>query len=233
MIEEKEKSKTPELDIPMYAAAEAGRLVRLSSVRVRRWLQGYDYTYDLEKRHKRPVIRRRGTEGTSYASFLDLVDLLFVKRFLDYGFSLQKVRKALDEAARILDTDHFARRSFFIDSKNIYLKVKKEGDSILQLLSGGQWVIASIIRQLAHQIDFDASSGLACRWYPMEPKRHIVLDPLISFGRPIIAKKGIATSNIYDLFIAEKRKVHRVCSWMNVVQEEVEAAVNFEKMLAS
>ena len=159
------------LDVSMYSAAEAGRLVGLSAFRIRRWLQGYDYNNDRGRKHIQPVIRRGGADGTSYASFLDLIDLLFVKKFLDHGHSLQKIRKALDEAATILNTSHFARQSFFTKGNNIYLKVKDEGDAILQLLSGGQWVIAPIIQELAHQIDFDKTSGLARRWYPMEPDR--------------------------------------------------------------
>ena len=49
----------------------------------------------------------------------------------------------------------------------MYVEVRERGDAILQLLSGGQWVIAPIIQQLAEQIEFDAPTGLARRWYPM------------------------------------------------------------------
>ena len=85
-----------QLDEPMYPAAEAARFVGLSAVRVRRWLKGYEYDYDSIRRKQRPVIKLKGTIGTSYASFLDLVDLLFAKRFIEHGVSLQKLRKALD-----------------------------------------------------------------------------------------------------------------------------------------
>ena len=222
-----------QLDEPMYPAAEAGRLVGLSSVRVRRWLQGYEYEYDSERRHQRPVIRRKGTVGTSFASFLDLIDLLFAQRFINYGVSLQKLRKALDEAAEILHTDHFARRSFFTDGRNIYLQVMEEGNAILELLSGGQWVIPNIIKELAHQIDFDGATELARRWYPMGPDGLVVLDPMISFGRPAIVKRGIATGNVFDLFMAEERRVRPVCRWMDLSTNEVNAAVRFEEQFAA
>jgi len=223
----------PELDTPTYPAAEAARLVDISATRVRRWLKGYHYWYRAGVRHQRPVIRRRGTAGTNYASFLDLVDLLFVKRFLDEKISLQKVRRALDEAARILGTDHFARQRFFTDGSDIYLQVKEEGDAILQLLAGGQWVIAEIIKQLAQQIDFDEPTGLARRWYPLGREGLIVLDPLISFGRPSIIGRGVATANVYDLFIAEALRSDRVCTWMDLSPKELDAAVRFEQQLAA
>jgi len=219
----------PQWDRPIYPAAEAGRLVGLSTVRVRRWLKGYKYKYEEEVHHQPPLIRRQGTLGTSYASFLDLIDLLFAKRFINYGISLQKVRSALDEAAQLLETKHFARQCFFTDGRNIYLQVKEQGDAILQLLSGGQWVIAPIIQQLAHQIDFDVSTSLARRWFPLGHDGLIVLDPLVSFGRPSIIGKGVATSNVYDFYIAENKNIKRLCSWMRLTQQEAESAVNFEE----
>ncbi len=227
------KSPNPEWDRPTYSAAEAGRLVDLEPTRVRRWLMGYGYRYAEGKHHQRPLVRRQGTAGSTYASFLDLIDLLFVKRFVDHGVSLQRVRKALDEAAEILGTDHFARRTFFTDGRGIYLQVKERGDAILELLSHGQWVIADIIKELAFQIDFDTPSGFARRWYPLGPAGLVVIDPFVSFGRPCIVGRGITTSNVFDLFAAEDRDVPRVCSWMSLNPREVKAAVEFELRLAA
>ena len=226
-------------DVPMYTTAMAGRLVGLSKYRVRRWLQGYDYTYSAgpsgETRigHKEPVIRRDNIDESSYASFLDLIDLLFVKRFLDHEISLQRLRKALHEADELLDGHHFAQRSFFTDGKNIYLQVKDNADALLELLSGGQWVIASIIKQLADQIEFDKPTGFAERWYPLGPDGLIVLDPRISFGKPTIVGRGIATANIYDFFLGEGENIGRVCSWLNLESQEVEAAISFERYLVA
>ncbi len=226
-------------DIPMYSAPTVSKLIGLNVTRVRRWLTGYEYTYPagsdfgFPKRHKGPVISRTEEAISNCASFYDLIDLLFVKRFLEYGVSLQRVRKALKEAEELIGGHHFAQRIFFTDGKNIYLKVKNDADALLELLSGGQWVIAPIIKQLAHQIDFDRPTGVAQRWYPLGPRGLIVLDPRISFGKPTLRGRGIATANVYDLFLGENESVGRVCSWMNLESKEVEAAVNFERLLAA
>ena len=220
-------------DRPTYPAAEVGRLVDLNPTRVRRWLRGYDYTYGAVRHHQAPVIHRQGTAGTTYASFLDLIDLLFVRQFLEHGVSLQRVRRALDEATQLLGTTHFARRSFFTDGRNIFLEMKGRGEAILQLLSGGQWVIAPIIVQLAKQIDFDSPTGLARRWYPLGPNGLVVLDPLVSFGRPTIVGRGVATSNVYDFYVAERRQMAVVRDWLGLRDEEVKAAVAFEQRMAA
>ena len=227
------------LERPAYSAAEAGRLVGVAPGRVRRWLSGYEYTDGVSVRGLPPVLRGRAEMG-SYSSFLDLVDLLFVKRFLDHGVSLQKVRRALDEARAILGTPHFARRTFFTDGATIFLRLQEEADkdgdkgaAILDLMSGGQWVIAPLIEQLAQQVDFDSAEGLASRWYPLGPEKPVVLDPKVSFGAPTIAGRGVKTLNVHDLFVAEGESLASVRTWWELTDAEIMAAVDFERQLAA
>ena len=222
---------------PSYPVAEAGRLVGLTAGRVRRWLRGYEYSYGDAVRGQPPVVQGGGTQS-SYASFLDLVDLLFVKRFLDHGVSLQRVRRALDEARRLLGTAHFARQTFFTDGRAIFLRLQEgaagdRGDAILELMSGGQWVIAPVIRELAQQIEFGSPEGLAKRWYPLGRNRPVVLDPMVAYGAPSIAGRGVKTTNIHDLFIAEGESLASVRAWWELSDDEIQAAVDFERQLAA
>jgi uncharacterized protein (DUF433 family)/DNA-binding transcriptional MerR regulator len=225
------------LNAPLYNEAFAARLSELTKGRVHRWLRGYDYTYSagrdgqLRKGHMAPIVARPATLAESYASFLDLIDLLFVKRFLDYGISLQKIRKALAEAERLVGGHHFAQRTFFTDGRNIFLQVKDDAEALMELLTNGQWVIAPLIKELAHQIEFDRPSGLAHRWYPLGPRGMVVLDPLVSFGNPTIVGKGVSTAVVYDNYLAEKQRVKKVAHWMNLDAKEVAAAIEFEQKL--
>lgn len=218
---------------PIYYSSEVARFVKITPSRVNRWLKGYHYLYEYRIINKPPVILKSQKEESfeSYASFFDLIELLFIKQFLDYGISLQKLRMAFDEAKDILGVSHLVHQVFFTDGSNICIKVKKKGDAILQLLSGGQWAIKDIIIELAHQIDFDRATRLARRWYPPEGKNLVILDPLYSFGKPIILNKGITTENIYDLYIAEGKKSSIVCRWFNLTEKELEAAINFQSHL--
>lgn len=227
------------LDAPAYSLAETSRLVGISVGRVRRWLKGYEYKYPsadgsiVIKGSQDPVVHRVGSEGTTYASFLDLIDLLFVKQFLRHGHSLQMVRLSLDEARKYLGTDHFARRIFFSSGHNIYLQMNGRGEAIIQLMTGGQWVIAPIIVALAKRIEFDEPTGWARRWFPFEDNRLIVIDPFVSFGRPSIAGKGISTANVYDFYLGEEEKISSVCEWFHLARREASAAIMFEQKLAA
>ena len=210
-----------------YPAAEAGRFAGLHPSRVRRWLNGYRYSYGDDFRKQAPVIGRKHGENSSYASFLDLMDILFVARFLDHGVSLQKIRLALDEASEILGSRNFSRQSFFAADGGIFLRVRERGSAILQLLSGGQSVSAPIIEQLATHIDFD-SHEWPIRWYPLGSENRVVVDPAVSFGQPSIIGHGVATRNIYDLFMAEDQRIEPVRAWWDLSRGQVAAAVEFE-----
>lgn len=140
---------------------------------------------------------------------------------------------ALEEAHRILGTRHFARQTFFTDGGNIYLQVREKGKAILELISGGQWVIAPVIRQLAEQIEFQSPEGLARRWYPLGREKPVVLDPFVSFGAPSIAGRGVKTANVHDLFVAEHQHLGAVRAWWDLTNAEIEAAVEFEVGLAA
>ncbi len=226
-------------DVPTYAVTDAGRLVGLRPDRVRRWLLGYSYKYrpagagNEREVSRSPVLLRVGARSSPFASFLDLVDLLFVKSFLEHGVSLQKLRIALDEASTLLGTPHFAQQKFFTDGHAIFLKVNSGGPALLQLMTGGQWVIAPVITAMAKRIEFHQLTGLAERWYPLGAGTPVVLDPKVCFGAPTILGRGTETAVVHDLFVAERRNLKSVCSWMDLRPEEVKAAVVFEEQLAA
>jgi len=98
-------------------------------------------------------------------------------------------------------------------------------------LSGGQWVIAPIIKDLATEIKFHGATGFAERWYPLGPRAHVIVDPRISFGAPTVLDRGIETANVFDLYLAERNRVDAVCSWLKLKPAEVEDAVQFEQQL--
>ena len=225
------------LDQPTYSAAVAGRLVGMRPERVRRWLSGYEYRVAVpgtalrEKRRQKPVVARGGAADSRYASFLDLIDLLFVKKFLDQGLSLQRLRRALKEAEEFVGGHHFAQREFWTDGTNIFLKVEGHADALMHLLANGQWAIAQVIQETALQIDFDRETGFAERWFPLPGDRSVVVDPRVAFGAPSVAGVGVTTANVYDMYLAEGEREAPVSAWMDLPLSAVSAAVRFETTL--
>ncbi len=223
----------------MYPPYFASRLTGLSVGRINRWLRGYDYKYkhkgEIFYGSKSSLIEREGSSDSAYASFLDLVDLIFIKRFLEHGFTVQFMRKALNEVRSIVEGHHFAQRLFWTDGSKIFVEMNKSNTeahpAMLELLSGGQWVIAEVIAQDSEKIEFNSVSGFAERWYPQGRNGHIVVDPEVNFGAPTIVGRGVETAVIYDSYGAEGEDLDRVSTWMELSNPEVAHAVEFEKCL--
>jgi uncharacterized protein (DUF433 family) len=219
------------LSAPTYSISEVQRLAKISRGRISRWLRGYKY----EGGKQDPVIERSIPPESTYASFLDLIDLLFVKKFIERGFSLQQIRKALDEARVHLGTPHFARNKFFTSNQNIILELPKSSKNMVSLLSDGQRVMGDLVEQVFDKLDFEdvTEFGFASRWYPEGRQGFIIIDPQISFGRPTIKGKGIATENIFDLYLGEDKKIEPVRKWFQLSRPEVQAAIRFETGLVA
>ena len=223
------------LHTPAYYLADVSRLVGISKGRISRYLRGYDFQSSLKgniyNRHKEPIIIDASTTG-SYASFLDLIDLIYIKEFLKRGFTLQYLRKALKEAEEYLGTPHFARSVFFTSGNDIIYKIPSDG-SLIALLTGGQIGISNVVEIFWDKLDFERVSefGYARRWFPKGKNGGIVIDPQISFGKPTLIGTGIATQNIYDLYLGEGEVEDPVRKWFNIPITEIKTAVQFEQSL--
>ncbi len=221
------------INAPAYPIAETSRLTGLAKWSVGRYLRGYQYYPGGEHTdvRRRPAVISQSLRDSAYASFLDLVDLLFVKEFLSRGFSLQYLRLALAEASRYLGTPHFARSEFYTSGAQIVLKLPRDS-ALVALMSGGQITIPEITKRLSNKLDFETSTqfGFAQRFYPKGKDGAIVVDPLVAFGRPTLAGYGVATSNIYDLYLGEK-KYNSVSDWFGIPVAMIQAAVQFERSL--
>lgn len=226
------------LNAPTYPLAEASRLVGISKGRISRWLRGYKYFYGMEEggrveRSQKAVVQRTRRTDSAQVSFLELIDLLFVKRFLDKNFSLQNIRKLLDDAFNYLDAPHFASARFITSGKQVFLGNKtldQNAKYLIALLTGGQRAFPEIIEPIGEQIDFEDVTGfsLASRWFPEGKDGDIVIDPQISFGQPTIIGHRITTANLYDFYLGENEEVEKISGLFKLPVSKVRSAIDFE-----
>jgi len=229
------------LDAPSYPLAEASRLAGISKDRARRWIKGYSYRYPVDGEqkyrigHQAAIINPKGKKDSTYASFLEIIDLMFVAKFLDQGFSLQAIRRMLEEALDYSGLPHFASLKFFTTGSDIFMELQESNDEMIALRKGGQLAIRNIVELVGNKIDFEEITGIktAARYYPRGKKGRIVVDPRIAFGRPTIIGRGLTTENIYDLYLGENKRIEPVSSWYSIPIYDVSAAIDFEYSLAA
>ena len=228
------------LNAPSYTLADASRLCGISKGRVSRWLRGYEYNYfyNGESRNgsQESVINRINDEKSTYVSFLELIDLLFVKRFLERGFTLQRIRVLFSDARNYLDSPHFASSHFILNGMKVFLgqkKISSEATELIALLTGGQLAFSEIVEPIGEKIDFEDITGysLATRWYPNGKNGYIVVDPSVSFGQPTIIDTRVTTDNVYDLYLGESKNISNVSKWYNITKNQVNSAVYFEQRI--
>jgi uncharacterized protein (DUF433 family) len=220
---------------PSYPTAEAARLVGLSKGRVNRWIKGYDFSYQTQSRprirysHKDPIVTDKDSRFLTYVSFIDLIELLLIREFLNQGINLPEIRSIFDEVRNRKHVEHLAYENFFTLGKSVFWEIAN--GLLMKLASGGQLGLAQLITKLGHQIEFDEATKLALQWYPMHPDRTVVIDPRVSFGHPVIAGRRITTAALFDLYNAENKDTDRVCEWMNIKAAQLESAIKFENQL--
>ena len=209
----------------------------LTPQRTSRWLKGYTYKIsrapDSRSGSKGPIISRHRPSKGTYVSFLELIDLLAVKELLATGFSLQRLRNLLAEVASLTGQPHFAHEDFFRMGSRLFIRAQELEESMILLLSGGQSAMPGIIEAIAHKIQFDPITRAARKWFPRGQDYPVVVDPAISYGRPSIVKRGVATAVVYDLFLGESGDLDAASAWMSIDRQEAEAAVLFETQLAA
>ena len=220
------------VDLGSYTAAEAARLLRVHPSSLQRWIAGYGYRAKGETRRARPLVAPHFAFGDrTELAFRDLVELKFVKAFVDAGVSTHAVRRCLDHAREIIgDPQPFATRRFRTDGRTIFLQSNDgAGDSVLDLRQR-QYVLPAVIEQTFRDLDIEAD--VVVRWRPHRGKESIVIDPRRAFGQPIAALSGVPTVVLAESVVAEG-SIERTARIFEVPVAVIRDAVHFEQSLAA
>ena len=216
----------------LYTVKEASLLTGITPINIRRWLYGYENSSG-EKRIEplwHPQLENSELEGLG---FHDLLEIRFVNAFRKYGVSLQSIRLASLSAKELYDSPYpFTCKHFRTDGRNIFAKVFEEtGEEKLIELTKKQYVIREVINpSLYAGIEFE--EDVATKWYPVARKKSVVLNPKISFGKPIVEKYGVPTSTLYEAYCVEKDK-KLVARIYDVSVDKVSDAIEFEELIAA
>ncbi len=217
----------------IYTYQEAARLSGIPAPRLRRWLEGYHYTDGSgAHRHSRPVIEAsvRRVDEVPTISFNDLLEAMFVERFLREGVSMPTIRRAAEQATADMAAPYpFLVKRFRTDGRTIFIEVAKEqGDERLLDVVKRQAVFRDVIEPLLSNVHYDVSTGLATSWSPMGKASPVLVDPARSFGKPIVRDSGVPTSILAAAVVRGTETVESIARWYGVPAGDVRAAVEFE-----
>jgi uncharacterized protein (DUF433 family) len=192
-------------EIPTYGLTEASHYLRVPLGSLRFWVYGQRYSTAGGEQRSQPIVRRPDPRKP-LLSFLNLAEIHVLDSMRrEHEISLQKVRRALGYLCKEFPSKRpLIQHAFETDGVDLF--VEKYGE-LLNITRQGQVAMKEVMRAYLHRIEYD-EKGLAARPFPFTRKRAldepqiIVIDPALSFGRPVIAGTGIATAAVAERYKA-------------------------------
>jgi uncharacterized protein (DUF433 family) len=206
----------------------AARLLAAKPAKVRAWVEGYGHS------DATPILIRElpRVGGKTVLSFLDLVEAAFVRHFRAIGYSPQTIRKVALKLRDRTGNDHpFAmEKRFKADGKHIFEEVvADDGERRLVSLMDDNFVMVSAVEPALFEQVFYVED-VAREFIPLRNHPEVIINPRISFGRPIIKKVGVPTEKLYAAFLSEGG-IDEVSEEFGIDPLLVAAAINFETQL--
>jgi uncharacterized protein (DUF433 family) len=191
-------------DVPAYSIPEAAHYLGIPKSTLRAWFVGQrrpDGQWQF-----RAVIRPADPKEVAL-SFNNLVEayvLTAIRR--KHAIPLPKVRASLGYLTnRLSSTRPLLEQQFATNGVDLFVEHLGQ---IINISRDGQVEMAELIRAYLDRVDRDAK-GLPVKLYPFmrnqppkEQPRTVVIDPRVSFGRPVIAGTGIPTAVLAEQFKA-------------------------------
>lgn len=227
---------------PIYSVAQAARLSGVASSTLRSWVVGRPYPTQSGDRFFAPIIKPP-SDKWGRISFVNVIEahvLAALRR--EHQLRLDKVRPALEYVQRELQTPHpLATRVFETDGIDLFVRHFAE---IVNASRDGQIAMRELLEARLRRVEHD-QSGQAFQLFPfvsrhrdesslqarLEAPRSVVVNPFLSFGKPILARKGIAVWVIADRFKAGE-SVEEIAYDLDCEKPFIEDALRYSQIAA-
>jgi uncharacterized protein (DUF433 family) len=226
------KSQNP-TEIPTYTLSEAAHYLLIPLATLRSWTVGRYYPVKHGKRLFSPVIPA-AQKSPVMLSFVNLIEAHVLDAIRQvYGVQLPKVRAAMIFLRREFGSRHpLIEQKIETDGRDLFIRSLGK---LIAASDAGQLVMPELIEAYLKRIEWD-ERGIASRLYPFTRKRQfdepkvIVIDPRISFGRPVLAGTGVRTSIVAERYKAGE-SVEQLAEDYGRARLDIEEAIRCELAL--
>ncbi len=178
----------------------------------------------------RPVIAFPD-ESKALMSFTNLVEahvLDAIRR--EHGVRLKEVREAIRYMQGRMQVEHpLAFRGMATDGHHIFVRHYAQ---LINVSREGQLAMTEILDAYLRRVDWD-EAGFAARLYPFTRKREleepkaIVIDPEVSFGKPVLVGTGVPTATVAERYKAGE-SVEELAADYDLKRDHIEEAIRCE-----
>ena len=166
-------------------------------------------------------------------SFNNVVEIFVLDELRRRGFSLQHLRRVLDYLKREFpQVDHaLVRLDLSISNRHLFAKWNER---LVNLSLEGQFALEELLRTFLSRVEHDPAGAGVFKLYPFVTKQRtadapktVVMDPRVSFGRPVLTGSGIPTAVIADRFRAGE-SIASIAGDYDRTKAEIEEAIRYE-----
>ena len=221
--------------LPSYGMAEAAHYLRIPRSALRSWVLGHHYRTGAGRGFFEPVIAP-ASRGPTLLSFMNLVEAHVLDAIRQqHDVHLQRIREALLSLEQQFPSKHpLAEESFETVGKDLF--VERLGH-LINISRASQLAVRELLLAHLRRIERDRS-GTPRRLYPFTRNRQpdeprlVVIDPLVSFGRPVISGTGIPTVTIAERYKAGE-SIDDLAGDYDRQRAEIEEAIRCELEIAA
>jgi uncharacterized protein (DUF433 family) len=217
-------------DEPAYSVTEAGRYLRLSPATLRSWFIGRQYETTQGRAEFRPVLKPAGLRPPTL-SFSNLIEAHVLRSLrTEHGVPLIAVRQALSWAEKALSIEDLLLREELCTAGG-KLFLDRYGE-LINLSASGQLAMRRMFATHLQRVEW-GELRLPVRLYPFMvaeqiDAKPILIDPQISFGRPVISGAFISTRTLLDRIDAGE-SIGEVAADYEITTQAIEEAIVFER----
>lgn len=201
--------------MPAYSIPEAAHYLHIPRSTLRDWVKGRTYPTEPGPRFSPPLIPLppQAQSGPAGLSFFNVVEAHVLGALCrQHSVSMPKVREALQFLARHFSSQHpLADQYFVTDGVDLFLGTY---GPLINLTQEGQLAMRDLLHVHLSRIERDAA-GVPVKLYLFTYRHHsdtpavlaatpkvIVIDPYVSFGRPVVVGTGITTAIVAERYKA-------------------------------
>lgn len=220
-------------ELPAYTMADAARYLHVPAATLRSWFAGRTYP----RRHGgvgafEPLLTPADAQAIRL-SFFNLVEAHVLRALrIEHDLAIRAIRPALDYAEQELGIQHvLLGDGLLTGAGELFLDHLGE---LVSLTRSGQLAMRRVLEAYLRRVDRD-DRHIPIRLYPFlaggDPAgtRTVVIDPRVSFGRPILAGSGVTTAILVQRIDAGET-VKALADDYGVTSQAIEDAMVFERV---
>lgn len=225
-------------EAPAYPITEAAQFLWVPEWAIRRWSMGA---------HDRKAVIRVADPQRRLLSFMNLAELHVLSFLRDQQVQLQEIRRGIEYICHeVGDHPHpLLALDLVTDGASVFIQnlQGRKDQRLINASRHGQLAMRALLEAHLKRIDRDAKTLDVLRLYPFawrvrSPEdaaaqpRPVTIDPLVAFGRPVIAGTRVPTAEIAAR-VGAGESMRDVAEDMRLDPQQVEHAVRFHLKTAA